>query len=438
MCGICGGMSYPLNMAELGHVKTLMVLSSLRGYEGSGAISVREQKRKLYVPTVKSELSSAELAVDPDFEEIIHGSKIVIAHSRAPTRGGNEPDFVHPHRSGHITGVHNGTMFEIGGQRIDDKVSDSKKIFEFLSEHTVEDFIKSSRGAYSLVWVDTKLGTLNFLRNDQRPMIWARICGGTDHASTMFWASEKSMLDYALVTRGQYVSASIKYIIPAPWEHISFPLDVKDGIFPKEVKKYENPTNTPAYVKFHGGKWLTKSEWEKELEKISNRQDKIERQGESEIPLLPPPRPPFHAPSAMHSTTYGPREFRRGGHTGTNDWDRDARFLPKVDDILARRTGTGGDSNSVLPFPVREVGPKLAEQLVRRGGCVICEEKPRIFSEIKGGETEEVTLTPKIHPIKFAKNAGFLQYICDDCVQSKNPLAITLLGAAALAGPTKH
>lgn len=424
MCGICGGMSYPLNMNELNHIRTLMVMSSLRGFEGSGAITVKSVKSKIIVNTVKTVLSSAELAVDPDFDAITNNPKIVIAHARAPTKGGNEEEFIHPHSSGHITGVHNGTMFEIMGEKVSDNESDSKKIFEALNAHSIEDFIKESRGAYSLVWVDTKNGTLNFLRNDQRPIIWARV--GGDDASCMFFASEKSMLDYALVTRGSYMQANIKYVMPKPWEHVSFSLDVKHGIFPKEVKQYENPTKVPSYSKFRGGKWYTDSDWEKELARQANTADRNETKGESAIPLLSPPSH-HHRPS---TTNYQTSSATRGTGMVTRNFPSvDPRTLPRAEEIL----GTGGRCKNV-PFQI--AGGKMAETLVARGLCVICDEKPRIFSEIKDAQ-EQLTVFPKIHPIRYG-NSGFFQYICEDCVESKNPIALSVLGAALPFSETQH
>lgn len=425
MCGICGAISYPLNNVEINHVQSLMVLSTLRGFEGSGAITVASNRGKLNVNTVKTELSCAELAVDPDFDAILKSPKIIIAHARAPTKGGNEKEFIHPHRVKHITGVHNGTMFEVMGEKIGNDESDSLKVFQALADHSIEDFIKGSRGAYSLVWIDTKNGTLNFLRNDQRPMIWARV--GGDHASCMFWASERSMLEYTLITRGNYLASAIKYIMPKPWEHVSFALDVKTGIFPKEVKQYENPTSIPAYTKFHGGKWYSKSEWEKHLERQANAADKTETKGESAIPLLSPPR---NSPPYQHSTTTSrtsSTRMRVGTGTDTRNGPYDPRTLPKVEDIL------GGGKRDVM-FQI--AGGKMAETLVSRGACVICDEKPRILSCIEDGE-EKLAAFPKIHPIRFG-NTGFMQYICEDCIETKNPIALSVLGAAAHTSSTKH
>lgn len=432
MCGICGGMSYPLNMTEMNHIRSLMVLSTMRGFEGSGAITVRQPKGKVLVSTVKTELSCAELAVDPDFDAITVNPKIVVAHARAPTRGGNFEEFIHPHRVGHITGVHNGTMFEVMGKKIDNEESDSLEIFKALAEHSIEDFIKGSRGAYSLVWVDTKNGTLNFLRNDQRPMIWARV--GGDHSSCMYWASEKSMLDYALVARGNYLSSAIKFISPKPWEHVSFSLDVKNGIFPKEVKQYENPTSTPAYTKFHGGKWMTQSDWDKELKRLADKADRTETRtsGESVIPLLPPPRTSAPYVHRNSTTTYPTSSTRPRVGTGTDTRDygpRDPRRLPRAEEILGKRGGQDTSSFQIA-------GGKMAETLVQRGCCVICDEKPRVFSEIKDA-AEVITMFPKIHPIRYG-NSGFMQYICEDCVASKNPIALSVLGAAVHPSATQH
>jgi hypothetical protein len=403
MCGISGGMSTTLSNWEIDHIRNLMLMSSFRGMDGSGAFIVRPNNKKLRIDIVKSELCAAELAYDPDFEDSLKSPKIVVAHARAPTRGSNDLAFVHPHRVKHITGVHNGTMYEVMDQKIDDKTSDSLAIFEAIADHGVEAFIKGSRGAYSLVWTDLLDGTLNFLRNDQRPMVFARI-GSSDHASTMYFASERGMLEYVLSKRGNISDSSIKYVSPKPWEHVKFELGCKSGLFPKSLKQYDDPhktTYTSAY-----SHWGAK-EWEEYLEDATGKTETKTEKGTSVIPL------PGPQTSTTTSTTYLPP---RG--TGERFIDRfrerqaqnnDPRTLPKVEQLLARRNAPSAHFRD----------DNLNLRLIQSGSCVICDTRPAV----------QGVKIPKVYPIKFG-DLGSAQYICDACVQAKNPLALSVLGAS--------
>lgn len=435
MCGIAGAMSSNLSMHDLGYVRQLMVLSVLRGWDGSGAFAVYPHHKKLRIDVHKSELCAAELACDPKFNKMVdvNNTKIVCSHSRAPTRGGSDLDAVHPHRVGSLTGVHNGTMFTVMNTTVKQTESDSQLVFRAIFEHGVEEFIKNSRGAYSLVWTNAEDGTLNFLRNDQRPMVFARI-GNGDFAHTMYWASERSMLEYVLNERGSISKNVTNYMAPKPWQYVQFPLNVKQGCKPSLIKQFDEPfktqyTRSTAFDAEYAAAW---AEYDKN--KAASEVNDNSSSGE----VIPLPDRSVHFLDANQSTERETGSTNSTDYRGTNAHRQmardvlsgmvgahraDPRTLPTVQQILGRRNLPAKADN----FPVSVVNPK---DLVQRFGCSICDERPSVEG-LAYGEN------PKIHLVKFG-HSGFTQYICDDCVKNKNPLAMSVLGSQLATGRSIH
>jgi hypothetical protein len=414
MCGLSGGMSSTLTNGELNRIKMLMVLSTFRGMYGSGAIVVHPGKKKtLGLSVCRTECCAAELICDPSFTAALsHSPKIVVAHARAPTKGGNELKNVHPHRTNHITGVHNGTMWQVMGQKIGDDQSDSAAIFAAIAEFGVEAFMKESRGAYSLVWTDTKEGTLNFLRNEQRPLVFANI-GWGNRVSTVYWSSEMGMLEYML-KREKIDVKDVKFESPKAFQHIKFPLDVRNDVLPSEIKQYSDPLVTKPYTNrnWHGYEDIW--DYYDDTEKVDNDiQERIARQ------------------KAAREEDERRRENLRRVTTANLPAVRYPRstvvknpgILPPVEDILkagSRRTverpatfRTESDSKSM----------EIAK-LLRGGPCCICDNTPEVV-KLNGA-----LVYPKVYPVQFG--SGWPQYICQDCVRGKNPIALSVLPAETL------
>lgn len=404
MCGIVGGMSTTLNQGELSKIKGLMIMSCFRGMYGSGSMVVSANKKHLNIATHKTELCAAELMCDEDFiKQISHSPKIVVTHARAPTKGDNSLANVHPHRSKHITGVHNGTMHRIMDKTVGNDESDSAAVFAALAEHGVEQFVKESRGAYSLVWLDAKAGTLNFLRNDMRPMVFASI-GWNGNCSTMYFASELGQLKYVLSRDGVKLD-DVKFESPKPWQHVVFPMDVRHNIQPLELKQFEDPIKFVPSTSGYGGMY---SGWEQEImdcdavDAVTKRiDDSLERRRAAA----------GTAYRHNNNNSTGTRlpaviNVTPGGNVGG------VHTLPSVTQILSRRDAPSAH--------FRESNDPGTSQLLRQGACCICDDTPAVTTR------EGTTVYPRVHKINFG--TGFPQYICDACVQGGNPIALSILG----------
>lgn len=240
MCGLSGAMSSSLSWQEEGIFKDLLNISSLRGYEGSGVIISQKQilKRNPLIRSLRTPFISGALANSPELAELFRPScNIAIGHARWPTKGGTDIKAVHPHRSGHIVGVHNGTMNRVAGVDVKDQ-SDSAMLFESIAKIGVAETIKESSGAYALVWIDEQKQTVNFLRNGQRTLYFKNV-GWNKNINTLYWASEQSMLDFVFKRTYKGDNTWDTFLPIDTW--FEYPMDVRHMIQPQEVTKDIKP-----------------------------------------------------------------------------------------------------------------------------------------------------------------------------------------------------
>lgn len=200
MCGLCGVLSTNLVKTEVEAFQHLMAVSTLRGSYGSGMIIVPAKENTPYQMIRDEQLTAAELAHSGVFYgkmEDVGATSLLMGHARAPTTGGLTLEDTHPHEEGHILGMHNGTMEKIAGtkfKQVKDGPSDSKLLFQAIANQGVEQTIENSDGAYALTYINTKTETLNFLRNADRGLYWARV----GKIQTIYWASEADFLRLVL------------------------------------------------------------------------------------------------------------------------------------------------------------------------------------------------------------------------------------------------
>jgi hypothetical protein len=116
----------------------------------------------------------------------------LIGHCRAKTVGAVNVQNAHPFdfEDEGIIGVHNGTL--TGVHKLDtyhhSKV-DSEVLYGHLAKNGPEDTFSKAEGAWACVWWDNNEETINFIRNDKRPLwfVWSKCL------RKLFWASEPWM-----------------------------------------------------------------------------------------------------------------------------------------------------------------------------------------------------------------------------------------------------
>jgi predicted glutamine amidotransferase len=211
MCGIVGIAGSLFAREEL-TMKRLLLLDSLRGMDSTGMATVRMGGKKVEI--AKRASHCFNLFDTKSFNDILNGTSSLafIGHNRSATSGAIKDVNAHPFQVDHITGVHNGTLEDSDKRVLEDMVGekfnvDSEALFAAIAKFGVKEVIPklqkgkdSYKGAWSLVWWDTDNKTLNFLRNDHRPLWYCY----SDDFKLIFWASEFWMLDAALQRAGTY------------------------------------------------------------------------------------------------------------------------------------------------------------------------------------------------------------------------------------------
>lgn len=174
-------------------IKTLLILDSLRGTDSTGVAVVSRQGE---VKVAKELGDPFRLFDNKRFDKAFSGMNCVaIGHNRFATQGKVNVRNAHPFEFDELVGAHNGTLrnkhvlvdsrdFEV----------DSENLYHHIAKKGLRDAIDPLDGAWALVWWDKKDSTLNFLRNEERPLWFAK----EKTTNVFFWASEKWMLSVAL------------------------------------------------------------------------------------------------------------------------------------------------------------------------------------------------------------------------------------------------
>lgn len=208
MCGLAGVLSGHLSKQDIEIFQGLMVVSTLRGAMGSGVAAYPIKKSQEPRSFKSATWCAAELVTQPDFFKLTKAPlTCLMGHARLPTSGGYDDDAAHPHMSGSITGMHNGTITKVADRVITSKDCDSKILFESIATKGVKDTIENTVGAYALTYFDTKDNTVNFIRNDKRTLYFGKPPEVTD---TVFWASEANFLRF-IIGRYYPTGASVIY-----------------------------------------------------------------------------------------------------------------------------------------------------------------------------------------------------------------------------------
>lgn len=198
LSGVVGNLAFK----DEALVKRMLMAGYWLGPDSTGVASVR---RNGDVEIAKLPSHPLDLFDTNRFKKVLNGTQSLafIGHNRAATRGSVNSYNSHPFHFGNIVGAHNGTL-DFGSQydlekELGEKFgTDSAALICAIDRFGVEYTIPLCRGAWSLVWVNLKEGTINFLRNKERPLWY----GFAKDFKRLFWASEWEMIDYA--TQGNY------------------------------------------------------------------------------------------------------------------------------------------------------------------------------------------------------------------------------------------
>lgn len=209
MCGIVGVITTEysgINNPVSDYFRQAIFMDTVRGSDSTGMFLMKSKiekpelfKRALAAPDFLQLKKTADLLKDTN------DWQIMIGHNRAATRGGVSDITAHPFQIDNITMVHNGTIFNHRTLKDGHKFDvDSEAICHAISHDGIEAVVDHMEGAFSLVWHDNNDGSINLVRNDERPLAFAKIKG----KNTIFLASEAGMLSW-LATRNGFAIESL-------------------------------------------------------------------------------------------------------------------------------------------------------------------------------------------------------------------------------------
>lgn len=200
MCGLVG-IAGRLEHKDEMTMKKLLVYDYFRGTDSTGLAVLRNNNQDFAI--AKAAVNPLDLFDMTRFKSALtpSSSSVFLGHNRAATKGKVNNNNAHPFQYDHIIGAHNGTLdksswdklMEATGEQTD---VDSQAIFIAIAKLGIEETVKLLQGAWALTWIDLQQGTLNFLRNKERPLWY----GYTKDFKHLFWASEYKFIDAAVRT----------------------------------------------------------------------------------------------------------------------------------------------------------------------------------------------------------------------------------------------
>lgn len=218
MCGLCGIIGPNMKGPEWDVFKDLMIVSTLRGEDGAGIIAVPMKGGKDF-EVLRTEGCAADLVTGLEFLKLRKGNwACFMGHARQPTSGTWGMEDVHPHISGPIYGMHNGTMLRVNGTLVGKDDNDSRLLFNSIRNTGIENTVRQSHGAYALSYLNKATDQLCFIRNKARPLYFMQVAG----LPHLMWASERWFLDMIASRTPGLADKAISIYNLAPDHYLTF------------------------------------------------------------------------------------------------------------------------------------------------------------------------------------------------------------------------
>lgn len=195
MCGIVGLISKfqsGFHYGSLDMFEQMLIADSVRGKDSTGAFCVSKLNGVKAIKHKGHPYDTFQTAAWKKFkEEAFQIGRILVGHNRAATRGEVSNTNAHPFVKDHIILVHNGTLHDHKG--LADTAVDSEAIATAIARDGYKAALKACKGAWALVWYDTKTKVLHLTNNGERPLAML------ETSDVMMFGSEIGLLQWMAV-----------------------------------------------------------------------------------------------------------------------------------------------------------------------------------------------------------------------------------------------
>lgn len=233
MCGQVGMAGTFDHQKHGGIMRKLLVIDSFRGIDSTGLASIKRDKDEVLIAKAIGNPFNLFDTKSFDKVDLVYGAKAFLGHNRYKTQGGINLFCAHPFHYGDIVGTHNGTVPQIDVLPInhDNIETDSQAIMSSIDAVGAVETFGKLRGAWAVVFVNTKDGTINFIRNKERPLWFCYV----NNYKILLWASELWMLRAIVASENLDVCTDDKgngYFMPeADYLYTAEIPTARDGVF---------------------------------------------------------------------------------------------------------------------------------------------------------------------------------------------------------------
>lgn len=195
MCGLVGMVNKQRNgfsNEALTMFDQLLYLDVLRGEDSTGVFAVDHIGN---VRIAKQVGDTSKFLPERGYKDVRQVAWqrgwAMVGHNRKATKGSITDANAHPFWVDEkLVLVHNGSMFG-DHKHMKDVEVDSEAIAHTIADNEdLEQALQKVNAAYALIWYDVQKKSLNFIRNNLRPLSWA------ETPTAWFFASEGGMIEY--------------------------------------------------------------------------------------------------------------------------------------------------------------------------------------------------------------------------------------------------
>lgn len=416
-----------------------MIVSNLRGRQGSGIVTVtRDVKKEHHLHSIKVLGSGIQAIGSSEYRKrVSEGTpSVLIGHTRWPTKGGTDIASVHPHSFEKVVGVHNGTLMRVNQDYVLQNESDSNLLYKSINDDGIVEALAKSRGAYALVFIDTENQTLNFIRNHERPLWFAKV-RWNNFGKTVFWASEWGFL-HLILTRSGFKKEEYEIVELPVNELWSLPIPMAgqcDFTIQKEVRSDLKAIR--PFVRSHGGhKWYEDTF----LEKVDGVRSSVIHMPQGSTPVG---KQTFVwrdgvliAKEAPHQQVFLPRSSSSNERQGTETLSASVGAASSQGNGDEQRPETSSEVQDRGPTP-RSVNdfPGLVKQFLSKEEVEFDDDLSDVYANEANmlsdppfevddqlalanygdGETESLVQTTKNHYLTYSEAKKILDHGCEYC-----------------------